>query len=428
MKRITRISILILALCMAWGSFGQAIAQEEPVTLQIDWIDVSQFPEITVLVSVWNADGLSIADLGMENFSFHEDGGEPFQSETIQAAPNIPLSVGMVLDTSESMLGDPISEARVAAMRFLDQLSPEDRAALIAFSDKLDPNPANLNPDLEVNFSDNLDPLYGLIENLDSHGQTHLYNATAKMVALTENEPEGRRAILLLTDGRNEPVEVGDPEQAIQRAKEENIPFFIIGLGKGIDEDYLNRLADETGGILRFAPGSDELGILFDEMAARLKTQYTLTYTTELPADGQEHELAVTVNTDAGTDTQVLNFGPVPFIPTETPTPTSTQIPTDTQVPTETEAPILEPTLTETATQEPSFTPTATFTLTPTFTFTPTFTPTPTPTPVPTFMDRVSDSAFIWCPGLLLLALVVLIIIIIRRRSKQNEDDLPTEY
>lgn len=434
MKPFIRISLLILAFGMALGSFGQAIAQEEkPVTLQIDWIDASQFPEITVLVSVWNADGLSIADLGIENFSFQEDNGDPIQPTTLQAAPNVPLSVGMVLDTSESMIGDPISEARVAAMRFLEHLTPGDRAALIAFSDRLNPNPASLNPNLEMDFSDNLDPLFGIIENLNSYGQTHLYNAAAKMVALTENEPEGRRAILLLTDGRNEPVDIGDPEEAIQRAKEANIPFFIIGLGRNIDEPYLNRLTTETGGVFRFAPSSDELGILFDEMAARLKTQYTFTYTSEVPPDGQEHELSVTVNTDAGTDTQVLKFGPVPYIPTNTPTATSTHTPTYTPTLTFTS------TVTQTATLTPSLTPTATSTLTPThtqtftptptftLTFTPTATSTPTATPTPTYLERISDSTSVWCPGVLLLALVALFLIIFRRKPKQHEDELPTE-
>lgn len=425
MKRSTRISLFILVVSLVLGTFGQALAQEEkPVILQIDWIDTSQFPEITVLVSVWNADGLSIADLEIENFSFQEDSNEPIQPATLRAAPNIPLSVGLVLDTSESMLGNPMSEARHAAIRFLEQLSPEDRAALIAFSDGVNPDPAQLNPNREADFSDNLDPLFDLIENLDSYGQTHLYNATAKMVAMTENEPEGRRAVLLLTDGRNEPVGVGDPEEAIQRAKEADIPFFIIGLGRNIDEPYLDRLATETGGVLRFAPGADELGILFDEMAARLKTQYTFTYTSELPPDGQDHELSVTVNTDAGTDTQVLKFGPLPFIPTETPTPEPTLAPTDTPSLT------LSPTITETATLEPSSTPTATFTHTPTFTmtFTPTATFTPTPTPIPTFIERISDSTFIWCPGVILLGLVALFLFLFRRKPKKNEDELPTEY
>lgn len=425
MIRYNRISLFILALCLALGSFSQAIAQEEePVTLHIDWIDASQFPEITVLVSVWNADGLSIADLGIENFSLQEDGGDPIQPTTVHADPNVALSVGLVLDISESMLGDPISDSRAAATNFLEYLSPGDRAAIIAFSDRLDPNPAVLHPNRELDFSADLDSVYDLIENLDSYGQTHLYNAATKMVALTENEPEGRRAILLLSDGRNEPADVGDSEEAIQRAKDANIPFFIIGLGRDIDEPYLSRLATETGGLFRFTPSSSELGGLFADMASLLKTQYTLTYTSEVPPDGQEHELSVTVNTAEGIDTQVLKFGPVPFVPTVTPTPTLTLTPTYTPSTT------ITSTLTQTATQPSSLTPTATFTLTPTFTltFTPTatFTPTPTPTPIPTFMERISDSTSIWCPGVLLLALVALVLILFRRKSKKDEE-APTE-
>jgi hypothetical protein len=421
MKKWNRLLHLILTLGLLLGIHGQAVAQEEkPVTLHIDWVDVSNFPEITVLVSAWNADGLSIANLELENFTFQEDDGDPFQPTTVHADPNVALSVGLVLDISESMLGDPIFDARAAAKRFLDLLSPGDRAALIAFSDRLDPNPTALNPNRELNYSDDLVPVYDLIEHLDSYGQTHLYNAAAKMVSLTENEPEGRRAILLLSDGRNEPAEVGVPDEAIQLAKDANIPFFIIGLGKDVDEPYLSRLATETGGLFRFTPGSSELGDLFTDMASLLKTQYTLTYTTNVPPDGQKHELSVTVNTPAGSDTHVLKFGPVPFVPTETPTNIPTLVPTNTASPTLVNSPTPTQPATITPTAPFTLTPTATFTLTPTFT--PTFTPTPTPTPIPTFIERISGSASIWCPAVLLLVLVSLFLVILRRRSKKDEE------
>ena len=205
MKIRNRLLIILLVLALMLGSFSQALAQEKAVTLHIDWVEVDSdaFPESTVLVSAWNADGLPLADLKPENFSLQEDGGDPFRPKTVQADPTIPLSVALVLDISESMFGDPIDDAQDAAVRFLDRLSAGDRASLIAFSDRLDPDPGSISPNLELGFSDNLDPVFDLIETLDSYGQTHLYNAAAKAVKWTEGEPVGRRAVLLLTDGRN---------------------------------------------------------------------------------------------------------------------------------------------------------------------------------------------------------------------------------
>jgi len=347
MKILTRIILITFVLVIISQPLVNAMAQEKAVSLHIDWVDISEFPKITVLVSAWNADGLPLADLKPENFSLQEDDGELFLPKSVQADPTIPLSVALVLDISESMFGDPIDDAQDAAIRFLDRLSAGDRASLIAFSDRLDPDPASLNPSLELDFSDNLDPVFDLIETLESYGQTHLYNAAAKAVKWTESEPIGRRAILLLTDGRNEPADVGDPEEAIHLAQEANIPFFIIGLGRDIDEPYLRRLAAETGGLFRSAPSSSELGHLFTDMAKLLKTQYTLTYESNLPTDGGEHELMVTLNTEAGTDNQVFTFE-TPYIVTKTPTltPTITQTNTITLSPTVTNSPTLTSTST----------------------------------------------------------------------------------
>ncbi|MBC8504567.1 MAG: VWA domain-containing protein [Chloroflexi bacterium] len=407
MKIWNRILFVFLTIMLIFGSFSQVVGQEKAVSLHIDWVDISNFPQMTVLVSAWNVDGLPLAGLAPENFSLQEDDGEIFQPTSVQADPNVALSVGLVLDISESMFGDPIDDAKAAAIRFLDRLEPGDRAALIAFSSGLDPDPVNLNPNLEIDFTDNLDPLFDLIETLGPGGQTHLYNAAAKAVGLADDEPVGRRAILLLTDGRNEPAELGDPDEAIHLAQKANIPFFVIGLGKDIDEPYLRRLATETGGLFRAAPSSSELGHLFTDMATLLKTQYTLTYPSDLPADGKLHALNITLQTDAGSDTQSIEFGPLPYV-TLTPTTTQTAAPTNTPSPT--------------VTVTPSLTPSNTPTDTPTPTPTPTATSTPTPTPIPTFIERVQGSFSIWCPGLLVLGLAALLLIIFRRKPKQKEE------
>jgi hypothetical protein len=407
MKAHFRFTLVFVILLLVTQPLMAVAAQEKPVTLHIDWVDISNFPQVTVLVSAWNADGLPLAGLAPENFSLQEDDGETFHPATVQADPNVALSVGLVLDVSESMFGKPIEDAKAAATRFLDRLEPGDRASLIAFSSTLDPNPTSLNPSLEIAFTDHLDPIFDLVASLQPWGQTHLFNAAAKAVGLANGEPEGRRAILLLTDGRNEPAELGDPDEGIHLAQEANIPIFVIGLGKDIDEPYLRRLATETGGLFRAAPSSSELGHLFTDMATLLKTQYTLTFESGLPFDGLVHTLNLTLDTTLGSDSQSIEFGPLPYI---SPTPTITQ----TSAPTETPSP--------TITTTPSPTPTNTATVTPTVTPTATFTPTPTPTPIPTFIERVQGSVALWCPGVLLLGLIALLLIIFRRKPKQKEE------
>ena len=397
MKTRSRFTALIFIFVLLVQPLAGVAAQEKAISLHVDWIDTTAFPSVVVNLSAWGADGLPLANLTPGDFTLQEDGGAPFHPAGVQVNPQAALSVGLVLDISESMTGDPIDDAKDAATRFLDRLGPGDRAALIAFSDGIDPDPGALNPSRELDFSADLDPVFDLVEGLQADGQTHLYNAAAKAVGLAAGEQEGHRAILLLTDGRNEPADLGDPEEAIRLAQAVNVPFFVIGLGNQIDEPYLRRLANETGGLFRAAPTSSELAHLFTDMAALLKTQYQLTFESALPADGGTHTLNVTLNAAGGADTQSLEFGPLPLTPpTEVPptdAPTLQPSPTDTPIPTEVPA---------TATVIPL--------------------PTPVPTPPPTLAESLISSPWSW---LVLAAFVIGLgwwLFIARRRPKPKPE------
>jgi len=128
-----------------------------------------------------------------------------------------------------------------------------------------------------------------------------------------------------LTDGQNEPPNVGDPEQPIQLAQKANIPVFVIGLGDKIDELYLRQLVNETGGMLRTTPSSSELANLFGDMATLLKTSYQLNYTSTLPQDGQLHKLTAIVTIPQGQSQWQISFGPLPSM--QNPPPIASPLP-----------------------------------------------------------------------------------------------------
>lgn len=347
MKIWPRLFFIMLMLTLVLGPLDQVMAQGENISLHLERVDVTAYPQMAVHLSAWDASGLPLPNLQPEDFSLQEDGGAALLPTSVTADPQAPLSVVLVLDISGSMAGQPLADAKAAAARFLDRLGTDDRAALIAFSDSVNPDPNDLDARREIAFTTDLAPVYDLIEKQEAEGQTHLYNAAAKSVRMIAGLPAGHRAILLLSDGRNEPANVGDPDEAIQLAREANVPVFVIGLGNQIDEPYLRRLANETGGLLRLAPKSSELARLFTDMATLLKTQYVLSYDTRLPADGQKHTLTVTLNTPSGSASSTLEFGPLP----EQPTPTATSELTST--PQEMNTPVLTPPV-------PSVVPTAT--------------------------------------------------------------------
>ncbi|GAB4404234.1 MAG: hypothetical protein OHK0052_26820 [Anaerolineales bacterium] len=291
-------------------------------TVRLERVDSTAFPAVSIRLSAWDENGLPLTALQAADFTLQEDGGAPFHPQQVLVDARTPLNVALLLDVSGSMDGKPLQDAKTAAARFLDRLTSGDSVALLAFNETLDPAPASLNPKFELPFGKDLKPYYDLVEGLESGGGTPLYEAVAKAAQLFPQQTQGRRAALLLSDGRNDPAYRGDAEAALELAKAAQVPFFVIGLGGEIDEPYLRRLAEETGGLYRAAPTSAELAQLFNEMASLLKTQYILSYSSTLPPDGKTHTLSVQVDLPSGALTVERELGPLPAAPVVASTPT----------------------------------------------------------------------------------------------------------
>jgi VWFA-related protein len=330
---------LIAALLLTLMPFTGAGAMGEAASLRLDFVDYRDYPAVTLRLSAWDANGLPLEGLSRENFILQEDGGTQIRPDDVQADINAALRVGLVIDVSESMQGQPLDDARAAAARFLDHLDQGDQGALVAFSDLVNTDPQVMDGVRELGFSTDLTQMYNAVEKLQAGGSTHLYNALSKGLKSFPERQVGHSAILLLTDGKNEPADEGDLEEPLRLAREKNIPIFIIGLGNKIDEAYLQRLASESGGMLRIAPRSSELASLFNDMATLLKTQYVLSYTSHLPADGQMHDISITLNTQGSAATAQIKLGPLPLIATKAPTSPALPSPTHTASVTSTAVP-----------------------------------------------------------------------------------------
>jgi VWFA-related protein len=288
------------------------------VNLTIDDLNLDDFPTTRTQVTVRNENGVPIVGLTPEQFEIVEDGTASFPPAevTAQVNPDAALSVVMVIDISGSMKGKPVEEAMRAANALIDQLSPQDRGAVIAFADEVNIDPAQLEEGKEVGFTTDKNALRNVVNFLDTKigWDTPLYDAIYKGVKMVAAEPAGKRAVVVMTDGRDERdnaqgVAVKDagslsaPDDPISEANRHNIPIFsvgLVGLGGKIDTKYLARLAERTGGVYQEAPEPEELTPLFQNVADQLKQQYVLTYESRLPKDGNFHSLLVRVQLPQG--------------------------------------------------------------------------------------------------------------------------------
>ncbi len=322
------------------------------LTLRLDAVDASRFPEVQVALTVRDANGVPVSSLEPENFDVSEDRtleSRPVTGLDTVVNPEVQIAVVLALDVSGSMSGQPLQDAQTAAVRFLDWLGPTDRAALIAFSDAI--NLAEPFPQFdrrrEHPFTPDKAGLYAVVDGLEAGGSTPLYDAAYKAVRLAAAQPPGNRAVLLLTDGRDEDAQqnpgqgsaVANEDTPIREANKHDVPVFTIGLGSRIDARYLRRLAVETGGVYQETPDSAQLVGLFQNVGDLLKQQYRLTYTSGLTPDGARHRTLVTVKVGTQTVFDEIEWGPLgQAAPTDTPTATATDTPVPTTTPTATPA------------------------------------------------------------------------------------------
>ncbi len=232
---------------------------------------------IAINLSALQPNGSSISGLSKDDFKVTED-SQQVEIEDINSSNNLPINVLLLIDTSGSMKGSPIQDARSAAAKFISEFDEKDQIALATFNEEI------------VYVSDFTDDIQkasnsvGQINAVDL-ASTCLYDAaysTAQKMATVES---GRRAVILLTDGQDyksgNRCSVHTLDDVINLASEGNtrVPFYIIALGDEVDEKALMRLSEMSGGTYQYTPSSNQLDSTFDTLSSQLRTQYILTYT-----------------------------------------------------------------------------------------------------------------------------------------------------
>ena len=244
---------------------------------------------VDLFVTVTDSDGRLVPDLTREDFAVFDD-GEPQEivlfENTVQ-----PITVVVMLDTSISTT-NVMRLIMGGAEQFLIRMLPDDRARVGAFNDKIEIVPAE--------FIGDRDLLIGELDGLDFGNDTRLHDAVAASLDSLQGI-EGRRVILVLTDGQDSASRSGWRD-ALRQAVAEEVMIYSIGLEveyfdgarnrRTSPDRSLRRLAEETGGGYFELQESDELGATFTRVSQELHSQYVLGFTPSV-RDGQTHEVAV---------------------------------------------------------------------------------------------------------------------------------------
>jgi Ca-activated chloride channel homolog len=160
-------------------------ADEDEETIKVDATLVN------IPVTVSDAQGRFIQGLKAEDFDLYEENVR--QEITFFSNESMPFNVALVIDVSGS-IRENVRPIQQAATAFINKLRPDDRVAIITFSKDLD---------LICDFTSNRDRLYRAIDNIQWGGSTRLYDAVYATMIDTLKEIDGRKAMILLTDGED---------------------------------------------------------------------------------------------------------------------------------------------------------------------------------------------------------------------------------
>jgi VWFA-related protein len=254
----------------------------------------AHFPEIAVDFEVKRPDGSFLLDARAEDFKVTEDGRDVEVLRLLSPAGEArPITAVLVVDRSLSMEEeDRIGGLKAAVATFLRGLPRGSRIAVIAFGSDV----RQVCP-----FTDDFARVQATVDRLTPAGATRYYDAVAEALELLRGEP-GRRAVLALTDGEDTFSRSATLETVTAAARRLGFPVHTLGLGSEdeIESDALKRLASSTRGQYYPARQAEQLRTIYEELAERLRSSFTLIYRTDrVIPDGTLRPVRVSYRTSA---------------------------------------------------------------------------------------------------------------------------------
>jgi len=291
---------------------------------------------VNVTATVTDEDGRFVSGLRREDFTVYEDG--KLQDVSHFSNDRVPVSLGIVLDTSGSMSNEKMSAARSAIDRLIyDLLDKDDELFLVDFSTR-----ARLRQD----WTTDRNLISRAVRETNATGGTAIYDAVSTAIPTAQAGTHVKKALLLISDGNdtNSATSVGSLRQQIRESEVLVYALGIDGSGRRVDvarppvqiplplpfpfpggrrprpglppigggsggssggwpgapgdrvnADALRQITDDTGGRTEIVRGSEGLGPATARIADELSKQYYLGYSSNIERDGQWHSIRVNV-------------------------------------------------------------------------------------------------------------------------------------
>jgi Ca-activated chloride channel family protein len=311
---------------------GLTLAAQTPTTLRVS------VRLINVVATVTDAAGRHVPNLKAEDFTVLED-GVPQKIAHFTQDHDVPVSVGLLLDTSGSMQGK-MSTATEAVERFINKIHADDDIFLMSFARDIE---------LEQDFTSDRRKLSRALTSLHTGGGTALYDGLQEALGKVKKGRHDKRAILVISDGIDAgsrktrlegllenirgsevlvyglgtaPTVYGDPNEHVpftlptpRTAARGPLPVgnprAVSASRNGVNMSVMAQFAENSGGQAFLLAdtfidtGASDINKVLTTIADELRAQYTISYYPSAPDNGKFH--GVTVTTGGGNRVRTRN-------------------------------------------------------------------------------------------------------------------------
>lgn len=307
---------VLIALALGSGSLSlllSAVALAQTADVPAPNIRV-QSDLVLINLSVTDSRGMPVTDLDVSRFHLFEDGEE----QVIQSCSgeDVPVSVGLVLDTSGSM-NAKVGLMKSAAVQLVSAANPFDEYFLVAFERR---------PQVLLPFTRATDELLRSFDQLHAGGSTALFDAVHLAVRQMHSAGYPRKALLIISDGMDNHSRFTERETK-RAVSEVDFPIYTINVWEPPqgnryavqrrDTGVLEMLSDRTGGRHYSVRDPKKLALVSQLISLEIRHNYVLGFVpTSHRLDGKFHTVRVKVDSSSGQKLKTSNragyFAPIP--------------------------------------------------------------------------------------------------------------------
>jgi VWFA-related protein len=227
---------------------------------------------VELYVTVNDKSGQLVPGLTKDDFEVLE-AGKKQEVAKFELVQNLPLTVGVVIDTSGSM-SQSLGQAERAAAEFLHRvIKPKDKAFAVSFAGR---------PRLDMPPTDDVEAVAQAINGLQAVGDTALHDALIQSLYYFRGM-QGQRALVLLSDG-DDNASYFAYKDTLEYARRSGVAIYAIGynlsFGSGV-RGKLTELAETTGGRLYTTDKPEELPAIYEQIERELRSRYFMAYNSD---------------------------------------------------------------------------------------------------------------------------------------------------